>query len=101
LPRDAKARPGPAENSRTSAIAGPQRLPSDRPLEGQGRALSGKHRLPDEPRRRPNDPRSTRLDSRQRHEAHDISRDELDAHGFPKLVDAKGAQILVEIAQPG
>jgi hypothetical protein len=30
---------GPAENSRTSAIAGPSRLPSDRPLEGRGRAL--------------------------------------------------------------
>src|SRR6516162_6856066 len=29
---------GPAENSRTSAIAGPSRLPSDRPLEGRGRA---------------------------------------------------------------
>src|SRR6516225_8180208 len=28
---------GPAENSRTSAIAGPSRLPSDRPLEGRGR----------------------------------------------------------------
>jgi hypothetical protein len=28
---------GPAENSRTSAIAGPGRLPSDRPLEGRGR----------------------------------------------------------------
>ena len=29
---------GPAENSRPSAIAGPSRLPSDRPLEGRGRA---------------------------------------------------------------
>jgi len=29
---------GPAENSRNSAIAGPSRLPSDRPLEGRGRA---------------------------------------------------------------
>jgi hypothetical protein len=28
----------PAENSRTSAVAGPSRLPSDRPLEGRGRA---------------------------------------------------------------
>jgi len=31
---------GPAENSRPSAIAGPNRLPSDRPLEGRGRASS-------------------------------------------------------------
>src|SRR5580692_9038534 len=38
LLRDAKAREGPAENSRPSAIAGPSRLPSDRPLEGRGRA---------------------------------------------------------------
>jgi len=30
-----------AENSRTSAIAGPGRLPSDRPLEGRGRGLTG------------------------------------------------------------
>src|SRR6516162_4507482 len=29
---------GPAENSRPTAIAGPSRLPSDRPLEGRGRA---------------------------------------------------------------
>ena len=31
---------GPAENSRPSAIAGPSRLPSDRPLEGRGRVSS-------------------------------------------------------------
>src|SRR6516225_6900640 len=31
---------GPAENSRNSAIAGPGRLPSDRPLEGRGRAAA-------------------------------------------------------------
>src|SRR6516164_7934585 len=35
---------GPAENSRTSAIAGPSRLPSDRPLEGRGRASPAKGR---------------------------------------------------------
>jgi hypothetical protein len=35
---------GPAENSRTSAIAGPSCLPSDRPLEGRGRASPAKGR---------------------------------------------------------
>src|SRR5882757_5944701 len=33
-----------AENSRPSAIAGPSRLPSDRPLEGRGRGLC-RHRI--------------------------------------------------------
>ena len=35
---------GPAENSRNAAIAGPSRLPSDRPLEGRGRASPAKGR---------------------------------------------------------
>ena len=37
LLRDAKAREGRRKIAATTAIAGPDRLPSDRPLEGQGR----------------------------------------------------------------
>jgi hypothetical protein len=37
LLRDAKAREGRRKIAATAAIAGPDRLPSDRPLEGHGR----------------------------------------------------------------
>ena len=78
----------PTENSRPSAIAGPGRLPSDRPLEGRGAALSdtkGITRSDATAARRAGT--SSRRGRRPVHEADHILRRELDAQCCPKLVE--------------
>jgi hypothetical protein len=79
---------GPAENSRTSAIAGPGRLPSDRPPEGRGRpspALDARDRSADV------DGRQTRLSERCRRqeEAVDVLRCELNPQRCSESVKAE------------
>jgi len=90
---------GPAENSRTSAIAGQGRLPSDRPLEGRGRASPAKGRRD---RAVGVDGNQTRLfdGGRQEQKAGDVLRCELNPHRYPEGIEAEDVQILVEVAQP-
>ena len=91
---------GPAENGRNSAIAGPSRLPSDRPLEGRGRAFPALGR-----RDRAVDayPRRWRLcvdSGRRQQEAVDILWYELNPHCCQEGIAAEDVQIFVEVAQP-
>ena len=91
---------GPAENSRTAAIGGPGRLPSDRPLEGRGRGSPALGRPATElstligAKRRLND------SGRQEQEAGDVLRCKLNPQRCSEGIEAKDVQILVEIAQP-
>src|SRR5580704_117104 len=90
LSRQGKKTQGPA-------VAGPGRLPSDRPREGQGRVLvrlegaSPSDAMTDLPRR----------GHRQLEEATHIFGRELRAQGCPKVVEAEVSEILVEIAECG
>ena len=91
---------GPAENSCPSAISGPSRLPSDRPLEGRGRGSFGIG--PPRDRAVDVDGSQTRLydGGRQEQEAGDVLRCKLNPQRCSEGIEAKDVQILVEIAQP-
>jgi len=104
LLRDAKARSAPAENSRDLAIAGPGRLPFDRPLEGQGR--DSVRQYTDVAPTSDSDTKfkssgTSPIPGGLRKEAGDVVWQKLHEHRCPKFFKAELPQILVEVTEPG
>jgi hypothetical protein len=91
--------PGTAENSRSKPLPARTRLPSDRPLEGHGRASPAKGRRD---RIVGIDGNQTHLfdSGRQEQKAGDVLGCQLNPNRCPEGIEAEDVQILVEVTQP-